>query len=69
MIGKVLITTDPGPHCYNGWSGTPESPSCNYTGGHFCDLPLDHKPPCRCHCGATCKRNRWLEEERTKGKE
>jgi hypothetical protein len=53
MIGKVMLTVDKRPHCYNGWAGTKESPACNYTGGHFCDLLADHQGDCKCTCGAT----------------
>ncbi len=53
MIGKVILTTDTRPHCLNGWAGTNRRPSCNYTGGHFCDKLRDHKGRCRCSCGST----------------
>lgn len=64
MIGKVkCVVLDPKTLCHNGWDGTKRKPSCNYTGGHFCDLKVNHAGPCRCVCGATTKRNRWLEEQ------
>lgn len=63
MIGNVkVVVLDNETLCLNGWDGSHKSPSCNYTGGHFCDLKRHHEPPCRCACGATSMRNRWLED-------
>lgn len=53
MIGNVRIIADTRPHCTNGWEPTPTHPSCNYTGGHFCELLANHEGPCRCTCGST----------------
>ncbi len=63
MIGKWTLTVDTRPHCCNGWNPTKRKPSCSYTGGHSCDLLLDHTGPCRCSCGSTTKRNHWKEEQ------
>lgn len=64
MIGKVrFVLLDNRLYCMNGWAGTSRKPACNYTGGHFCDLLLGHKSPCRCSCGSKTSRNRWLEEQ------
>lgn len=64
MIGKVAVKVLDNKYlCLNGWSGTSKKPSCNYTGGHFCDLLVNHAGRCRCACGATTTRNRWKEAE------
>jgi hypothetical protein len=50
------VISDPQPWCPNGWAATESSPSCNYTGGHYCVRPPDHEGRCRCDCGATTSR-------------
>jgi hypothetical protein len=64
MIGMVRVVTDDRPHCTNGWGGTAERPSCNYTGGHFCELLAGHKGRCRCTCGCPEPEGEREEDDR-----
>ena len=38
------MISDPQPWCPNGWAATESSPSCNYTGGHYCVRLPDATP-------------------------
>jgi len=51
MPPKLIL--DRRKHCPNGWGATKKKPSCNYTGGHFCERLESHTGRCRCVCGAT----------------
>lgn len=41
--------------CFNGWGPTEKWPSCNYTGGHYCEREDGHPGRCRCVCGSTSR--------------